>query len=175
MYYEKKILLLSHCILNPYSKARGLVSREKIEASRRILEELMKDTDIGIVQLPCPELLYVGLGRDPASRSFYDNPDFKKICREIAEHAVKLVKEYEKEGIKTIAYIGIEGSPSCGVKWTHFKREETEKGMGIFTEILLEVMGDAGIQIELLGLPENKKYGDVEELLEKLRSSGIEL
>ncbi|MEM2287306.1 MAG: 2-thiouracil desulfurase family protein, partial [Thermoproteota archaeon] len=151
----RKILLVSHCIINPHSKARGLARREKIEASRMFLEELLKDPDLGIVQLQCPEMLYAGLGRRPASRSLYDNPDFKKVCREIAEQVVKLVKEYEKEGVKTIAYIGVEGSPSCGVQWTHFKDDKAEKGTGVFTEVLSEVMSNSGIQIAFLGLPES--------------------
>lgn len=166
----RKILLVSHCIINPHSKARGLARREKIEASRRVLEELLKDLDLGIIQLQCPELLYMGLGREPASRSLYDNPDFRKACREIAEQVAKLVKEYEKEGVKTIAYLGVEGSPSCGVQWTHFKEDKAERGMGVFTETLSEVMSSSGIQIAFLGLPESAKYGSIEELLEKIKS-----
>jgi len=164
----RKILLVSHCIINPQSKARGLATKEKIEASRKALCELLKDPDLGIAQLPCPEMLYAGLGRKPAFRSFYDNQEFRRICREIAEQVVKLVRDYEKEGVKTIAYIGVEGSPSCGVEWTHFE-ERAEKGMGIFTEILLETMNNAGIKIAMLGLPESEKYGTTEEMLEKLK------
>ena len=165
----RKILVVSHCIINPHSKARGLATKEKIEASRKALYELLKDTDLGIVQLPCPEMLYAGLGRKPAPRSFYDNSDFRRICREIAEQVVKLVREYEEEGVKIIAYIGVEGSPSCGVEWTHFEEERAEKGMGIFTETLLETMSNAGIRIAMLGLPESEKYGTIGEMLEKLK------
>lgn len=171
----RKILLVSHCIINPHSKARGLAKKDKIEASRRVLEELLKDLDLGIIQLQCPELLFMGLGREPASRSFYDNPDFRKACREIAEQVVKLVKEYEKEGVKTIAYIGVEGSPSCGVQWTHCKEDKAEKGMGVFTETLSEVTSSLGIQIVFLGLPESAKYGSIEELLEKIKSLNSEI
>lgn len=171
----RKILLVSHCIVNPHSKARGLAVREKIDASRNVLEELLKDPGLGIIQLQCPELLYMGLGREPASRSLYDNPDFRKVCRGIAEQVVKLVKEYEKEGVKTIAYIGVEGSPSCGVQWTHFKDDKAEKGMGVFTEVLSEVVSNSGIQIAFLGLPESAKYGSIGELLEKLKSLNVEI
>jgi len=166
----RRILLVSHCIINPHSKARGLASREKVEASRKFLREALNDPDLGIIQLQCPESLYIGLDRRPASRSFYDTADFKKICREIADQAVKLVKEYEEKGVKAIAYVGIEGSPSCGVEWTHFKNDEAEGGMGIFTEILSEAMNNAGVRIALLGLPESEKYGSVEEILRRLES-----
>jgi predicted secreted protein len=166
----RSILLVSHCIINPQSKAWGLATKEKIEASRKALYELLKDPDLGIVQLPCPEMLYAGLGRRLASRSFYDNQDFRRMCKEIAEQVVKLVRDYEKGGVKTIAYIGVEGSPSCGVEWTHFEDDKAGKGMGIFTEILLETMNNAGIKIAMLGLPESKKYGTIEEMLKKLNS-----
>lgn len=164
----QRIILVSHCILNPYSKAQGVLNERKLEASRKVVETLLKDFETGVIQLPCPELLYKGLVRKPASRSSYDNPEFRKICQEIASQVVELVREYEQNIIKVIAYLGVEGSPSCGVEWTHLKEDEAEKGSGVFTEALCKAMGKAGIQIKYLGLPEKEKYGKIEELLEKL-------
>lgn len=163
-----RIILVSHCILNPYSKVQGLLNEKKVEASRKAVETILKDFETGIIQLPCPELLYRGLSRKPASRNSYDTPEFRRICREIADQAVKLARGYEQEGVRVMAYLGVEGSPSCGVEWTHFKEDEAEKGSGVFTEALSEAMGKAGIQIMFLGLPEKEKYGEIEELLEKL-------
>lgn len=166
----RRILLVSHCILNPYSKAAGLMRGEKVEASRRILNALLEDFETGVVQLPCPELLYKGLDRGPASRESYDNPEFRRICWDIAYQAVEIAAEYERAGVRIVAYLGVEGSPSCGVEWTHFRIDRPERGMGVFTETLCEAMNKAGIKISLLGLPEKEKYGSLEELLRKLEA-----
>lgn len=166
----RRIILVSHCILNPYSKAQGVLNEKKLEASRKVAETLLKDFETGIIQLPCPELLYKGLGRKPASRNSYDNPEFRKICFEVAEQVVKLIRQYEQNGFEVIAYLGVEGSPSCGVEWTHFKVDEPEKGKGVFTEALCEAMANAGVKVEVIGLPEDRKYGDIEEILSKLRN-----
>jgi predicted secreted protein len=166
----RRILLVSHCMLNPYSKAVGLLREEKVEASRRIISALLEDFETGVIQLPCPELLYKGLDRGPASRESYDNPEFRNICREIANQTVETVEKYERAGIRIVAYLGVEGSPSCGVEWTHFKIGKPEKGRGVFTETLYEAMEKAGVKIILLGLPEDEKYGRLEELLRKLEA-----
>ncbi len=148
----------------------GLLQEEKVKASRRVVETLLKDLETGVIQLPCPELLYEGLDRKPASRNSYDNPEFRRICQEIADQAVKLVMKYELEGVRVVAYLGVEGSPSCGVEWTHFIKDKPEKGKGIFADILCKSMSDAGIRIVFLGLPEKEKYGSIEELLKKLEA-----
>lgn len=166
----RRILLVSHCVLNPFSKAIGLTSKEKVKISRMVIEALLKDSERGIIQLPCPELEYKGLGRKPGSRSSYDNPEFRKVCKEIADQAVKLVTKYERDGVRVSAYLGVEGSPSCGVEWTHFTEDKPERGRGIFTEIIFEAMRNAGIEISLLGLPEKEEYGSIEELLRKLEA-----
>ncbi|MEM2929742.1 MAG: 2-thiouracil desulfurase family protein [Thermoproteota archaeon] len=167
----RRILLVSHCILNPYSKAVGLLREEKVKASKRVIEALLQDLEIGVIQLPCPELLYEGLGRKPAARESYDNPEFREICKKIADQAAKIAAEYERKGVRIMAYLGVEGSPSCGVEWTHFMIDKPEKGRGVFTEILYEAMSNVGIRISLLGLPEKEKYGSLEELLRKLEAS----
>lgn len=166
----RRILFVSHCILNPYSKAVGLMREERVEAARRVIGALLQNLETGLIQLPCPELLYEGLGRKPASREFYDNSEFREICKGIADQAAKIAAEYEREGIRIVAYLGVEGSPSCGVEWTHFKIDKPEKGRGVFTEILHEAMSNAGIRISLLGLPEKEKYGSLKELLRKLEA-----
>lgn len=166
----RRILLVSHCILNPYSKAVRLLWEGKVEASRRIVNALLKDFETGVVQLPCPELLYKGLDREPASRESYDNPEFRRICRDIADQAVEIAAKYERAGVRIVAYLGVEGSPSCGVEWTHFRIDRPERGRGVFTETLCEAMNKAGIKISLLGLPEKEKYGSLEELLRMLEA-----
>lgn len=167
--FMKRILLVSHCILNPYSKARGTLTRGKIEASRKALESLLNDYEIGLIQLPCPEIAYNGLSRKPASREIYDNSEFREVCRNIAFQILQSAKNYEEEGVRVLAYIGVEGSPSCGVNWTHLNNRVI-KGCGIFTEVLTKTLEDAGIRIIMLGLPEKEEYGSLDDLLKRLEA-----
>ena len=53
---------------------------------------------------------------------------------EIAKEAWDLYQQYSKDGVKVCGFIGVNGSPSCGVEMTSgFKARP-----GVFTEELLK-------------------------------------
>ena len=61
----KKILLVSHCLLNTASKLKSydLGDMEAKEALRRSLLKAAIDNGVQLLQLPCPELLQYGARR----------------------------------------------------------------------------------------------------------------
>lgn len=110
---SKKFALVAHCILNQNSRVFGLA--EEPGVIRKVIETLMRN-DVGVIQMPCPELIYAGLARTPKTREQYDNLEFRSLCRKIAEKLASQVSEYERREIKLKIVVGIDGSPSCGVK-----------------------------------------------------------
>lgn len=113
----RKVALLANCLLNQNAKVcegaryRGLVS-PVVEALRRrgyILQ-----------QLPCPELAFAGVRRWWAVYEQYDTPAYRAHCRRLAQAIAPLIERYLREGDEVIL-IGLDGSPSTGVRFTSSK------------------------------------------------------
>ena len=107
----KSIVLLSHCLLNPFSKVKNNKEPDDVSA---LIEWLMKNK-IGIIQLKCPETEMYGLKRWGHVREQFDTPHYRHVSRTLISQTIDEVKEYIRNGYKLSAVIGIDGSPSCGV------------------------------------------------------------
>jgi predicted secreted protein len=112
----KKVIILSHCILNEYSKVNKWDKDEKItELNTMDFLKFLLDNEIGIIQLPCPELKGYGLKRWGQVKEQYDHPHYRKICRELFEPILDQILEYQSNGFEIISLMGIYGSPTCGI------------------------------------------------------------
>ena len=142
---SRKVAFVAHCILNYNAKVNGLAGRESMDIE---VIELLHKHGYGIAQLPCPETTYMGLRRWWHVREQYDNIGFREHCREILKPTIKLMREFKRMGYEVIV-IGVEGSPSCGVRFTGSssvwggKPEDPgeyplKKGCGVFMEVLYE-------------------------------------
>jgi predicted secreted protein len=120
---SRKVIMLAHCILNQNSRVAGLAYYPA--AVEEIVNFLIKH-DVGIVQMSCPEVVYEGLSRKTRTKEQYETPRFRSLCRQIARSTAKLLQEYLRNGVRVLAVLGVEGSPSCGI----------EEPAGIFFEEL---------------------------------------
>lgn len=135
----KKVALLSHCILNPFCEFEEPAAKELY---REIVKRLM-DEDIGILQLPCPELTYQGLERTSIVPGGEGSNEYTKFCRDLVSATVENIKEYKKNGIKVGAILGIDTSPSCSAI------DES----AFMTKELFEIIGEEGIEIKKIDVP----------------------
>jgi len=110
-----KVALVSHCILNQNSRVLGLAKRPSIVNE---IVQFLVHNEIGVIQMPCPELAYAGILRPLQTKEQYDNVIYRRHCRKIAEEFAKQVQEYRKCGVKLKFVLGVDGSPSCGVNET---------------------------------------------------------
>lgn len=118
----KKILVLTHCILNRASKVERYDEKE-IREENELRSELLKEIfekDIELLQLPCPEFTMYGSKRWGHVKDQFDNPFFRKNCREILNPIIEQLREYDenKEKFKILGIVAIDGSPSCGYNLT---------------------------------------------------------
>ena len=118
----KKILIVSHCVLNSASKLKSFDQNE-IESENNLRRELLKkviDNDIQLLQLPCPEYLQYGFNRWGHTMDQFNNTFFRARCREMLQPIVQQIEEYlaNPEEFQILGVLGIDGSPSCGVKYT---------------------------------------------------------
>ena len=151
-----KIATVAHCILNQNSRVSGLAKRSSIITE--IVEYFLRK-NIGIVQMPCPELTYAGVLRQPQTKDQYDTIMFRSHCRKIAKEIVDQTQDYAKCGIETEIVIGVDGSPSCGVNETskgstceRMSKNERVKGSGILIEELRFALKEREISIPFYGI-----------------------
>lgn len=129
---EKKVVFVPHCILNQNVRAFG---KEKSGGSIKEIVKFFAEAEIGIVQLPCPEVEFDGgLDRRFRAKETY-NKSYRNHCKEISLKVIREVKSYLEKDYKVLGILGVEFSPTCGVY-----RIEGEKrivpGKGILTEEL---------------------------------------
>ena len=139
------VIFLAHCILNQNSRASGIAKRRG--PIREVLEILLHH-GVGIVQMPCPELLYLGPDRPTHDKEWYDREDFRELCRKLAEDVATLLEMYLKGGYKVLGIVGIEHSPSCAVESISLiiQGEKTYvEGKGIFMEELSKTLTSKGL------------------------------
>ncbi len=152
-----KIIILAHCVLNQNARVMGLACR------RAVVEEIvdfLARHNVGIVQLPCPEIRAEGLGRKSQTKSQYDTPRFRSLCRQIARSTAKVIQEYLRNGVKVIAVLGIDGSPSCAV----------EEPSGILMEELKQELAKRKISLPFHALNLKALDDNLDWLKELMRS-----
>jgi len=158
---SRKVIWVAHCILNQNSISDG--TADYPGAIREVLEYLLK-SQIGIVQMPCPELHCLGLDRgDPMGagrpvvventriRTALDRPVSRRILKHLVDSVVFQMEEYRRRGFMLLGIVGINRSPSCGVDTTSKYDREVE-GQGIFIEALHRELKKRHIRIETIGI-----------------------
>ncbi len=169
---SRRIVFLSHCLLNQNAKVAGLATHSGVFAP---LVPLLVDAGVGIVQLPCPELVYLGPSRPVGTDTVeqYDTPEYRATCLDIARRATADAASYQEAGYEIVCVLGVEGSPSCSVsrapRLVGQNRSQLKPGMGIFFQALQDQLTAAGLNIPLLGIPESEEAGNLHSALAHLR------
>ena len=150
----KKIAIVSHCILNQNSVVNGL---ERAEGAFNEVVEILLKNNYGIIQLPCPELIYLGIDREGKTKEEYDTEEYRKLCKKLLKPIIKYLQEYRKDNYKKFILIGIENSPTCDIF----------KNRGILMEELLKEIENLNINIKAIEYPKNEE--DYEEFIKTLK------
>lgn len=111
---KKRVAFVAHCLLNQNAKVAEFARLPGVVTP---VVDLLKSRGYLIEQLPCPELLFNGITRWWTTREIYDNPGYRKHCRSLAKFTADVVEKYHKESYEIIL-IGLDGSPSSGVRFT---------------------------------------------------------
>jgi len=152
---SRKIALVAHCILNQNSRVFGLAEKSSVIAE---IVEFLTHNDMGIIQMPCPELTYAGILRKSQTKNQYDDAKFRSHCKKIAEEIVAQIQEYIKGKIKTKIVIGVDGSPSCGVT-----------DSGILIEELQSILKKKGLTVPFHGIRYERLSEDIAKLKNLIR------
>ncbi len=116
----KRILFVSHCILNANAKVEGLAS---YPGAVNDLMKFLMEKELGIVQLPCPELQILGIRRWGHVKDQLSHPHFKQACGTLLSPFVQQAQMFLAQEYDIIGVVGVDGSPSCGVTKTCRSKE----------------------------------------------------
>lgn len=155
---------MCHCLLNSNSKISGLsfYSGALLPVVNKYLA-----TGAGIIQLPCPEMTYLGLKRWGMTREQYDTPFYRRHCIEILTPYVDQILEYIHNGYSVESVVGVDGSPSCGCRFTcegycggmiDAERPQSSQevpGKGIFIRELSNMLNEDDISLQFDAINEN--------------------
>jgi predicted secreted protein len=133
MQRSKKILVVSHCVLN-----QNTVIPEEARSPGMMKSAVSwaEEQGYGLVQLPCPEFTYLGPDRPSMTRAQYDTPEYRAHCRKILLPVAEQLKVYQEHGFTLVGGMGIATSPSC------------DPGYGVFMEELLRLADEMGIVLD---------------------------
>ena len=165
---SNKIIVVSHCILNSNAKVGPLAEYPGV--LRSVMDDFIKD-GIGIVQLPCPESSYLGINRWGMCYEQYDQPKFRRHCRNILKPSVDQLEAFTAAGYDILGVIGADGSPNCGVTKipsgltggvirdtktveAQLKKFQYLDGTGVFMGIFKDMLSERNISIKFMAIDE---------------------
>ena len=148
-----RVAFVAHCMLNQNAKVVGGALCRGINPA--LLEEL-RANGWRVAQMPCPELTFTGLNRFWAVREQLDTRAYRRHCRRIVGAVAGAICAHLERGDEVVL-IGLEGSPSMGVRVTSSDPEragrpewpdgapELTPGSGILIEELLAELSARGV------------------------------
>ncbi len=158
---SKAVVFVAHCILNQNAISDGTADHP---GAVKDLVDVMSAANVGIIQMPCPELMCLGLDRGnihgAASPVVVENtrirgmmerePAATKLKR-LVEQVCLQISEYRKYGFHIRGIVGINRSPSCGVETTSKDNREVD-GEGVFIAALRGSIKTMGASVRIRGV-----------------------
>lgn len=149
---SRKVVLVPHCVLNQNARSAGAAERPAavVELVTGLLER-----DIGILQMPCPEICAFGLDRGPIRiETEMRTPENREISRRLALELIKQIRTYRDCGVQVTGVLGKNGSPTCGVEETW--NNGVCPGTGAFIEELKAELKQQSIDIQIAGMRDSE-------------------
>jgi predicted secreted protein len=149
---SRTVIFVPHCALNQNARAAG--AAERPAAVSELISGLL-EREIGIVQMPCPELCAFGLDRALVQvESELRAPAGQVLCRRLAREQVQQIEAYLAGGILVLGILGKNGSPSCGVEETW--ADGVRPGRGAFIEALAAELQARSLPVEMTGIRDSE-------------------
>lgn len=146
----EKVIFVPQCVLNPSIKG-SIQSKEIIK--------LFAESNIGIIQLPCPEIEYNG----KLVKGTRQNKEYRQFCKKISLKVMKDIKKYIKANYNVLGILGVDFSRTCGVH--HIQRgSKIMPGKGVFIKELESEMQKGNFQVPILAA----NFGNIFSTIEKM-------
>ena len=158
---SRRVLFAAHCLLNQNAISDGTAD---FPAAHAEIVRLLLDAQVGIVQMPCPELCCLGLDRGNALgarspvvventriRREMEKPPAAQQLAGLVRQVVWQVRQYRQNGFEVLGIVGMDRSPCCGVNTTS-DRDRELPGRGVFMEALQAALRAEGLSVPVVGI-----------------------
>jgi predicted secreted protein len=151
---SRRLVVLIECLLN--QNARDLGAAES-PATCRALLDLLAEADVGMVQIPCPEIACLGFGRSrPPGRSIrasLEAPEAKACCERLALETAERIQCYLDQGFEVLAVLGgNQESPGCAVHVAGANETRLTERSGVFMLALAAELGRRRLPVPFRGV-----------------------
>lgn len=162
-----KVIFVAHCVLNQNAR---MVNVADFPAMHDQLCDYLQKSQVGIIQMPCPETYCLGLGRFDV-RVGLEHPAGMERLQRIIDDLIFTIQEYQFQGMEVVGIIGKEGSPSCGVSQTWYNETGHGPGQGVFIRELKNKLKNYKLDVPVIGVADYKQEEAIEWLEKKLSIS----
>jgi predicted secreted protein len=152
---SKRVILVAHCLLNQNARIDRYAF---FPGAMGKTAQVLIDSGVGILQMPCPELLCLGLDREGHQamqigiREALAEEEGRACCQQIARHLVYQIQEYRRHGFEIVGVVGNDGSPACGVDRTYDCQKGQVPGAGTFIAVLREELTRNDIHVPFIAV-----------------------
>ncbi|HTP89506.1 MAG TPA: hypothetical protein VMJ34_21295 [Bryobacteraceae bacterium] len=144
---SRRVIFVAHCVLNQNTKIDKCA---RYPGAMREMAMALVASGVGIVQMPCPEMIHLGLDREADPRAArtvesedtrvaerMNQPEAVELCGRLAAGVVEQIDEYRRHGFEVAGIVGVNGSPTCGVE-TGWRDDVECHGPGVFLQAIRE-------------------------------------
>jgi len=154
-----KVIFVSHCMLNQNAR---FVDVADFPAMFEPLMGFLREKQVGIIQMPCPELYCLGLGRSDVRPGLECPQGMERLTRLIGD-IIFTIKEYRFQEFEVVGILGKEGSPACGVSETWLDNRH-QPGQGVFIRELKKRLKAEKLDFPVRGVADFRQEEAIEWL-----------
>ena len=159
----RRLVAVIECVLNQNARDAGAAN---FPAMNRMLIDLCREYDVGILQMPCPEIACLGFdrARPPGTsiRQALDTETGRQCCARLSAQVADRLTSYAGEGCQVFAVLGGNSqSPGCAV---HNGSDALLPDSGVLMRELQIELRKRGLEIPFRGL----RDANVEQLTRDL-------
>ncbi len=146
-----RFVAVIECILNQNARDVGVANSPAINLP---ILKLCNEYDVGIVQIPCPEIRFLGFARKrqkgQSIRDALDTPEGRRCCREISIEIADRIQVYIAQGYQLLSVLaGNPESPGCAV---HYNGDKLSSISGILIKELFDELNNRHIDVPFKGI-----------------------
>jgi predicted secreted protein len=148
------VVFLIEFLMN--QNARDTGAAESPASTPEVIKILM-DAEIGMAQIPCPEIACLGFERLRSSgqsiRQALEGPEATACCQSLAAATAERIQCYINQGYEVLAVLGgNEQSPGCAVHNAGNSETQLTAKSGVFMKMLAVELTQCGLQIQFHGI-----------------------
>jgi len=149
-----RVVFLIECLLN--QNARDMGAAESPACTKSVMD-ILAEAEIGMVQIPCPEIACLGFERQRSGgqsiRQALEAPVATACCRTLAMATAEKIQCYADQGFEILAVLGgNEQSPGCAVHTVGENATALNSGSGVFMKMLAAELRQRGLEIPFHGM-----------------------